>query len=84
MFKELRELINETNMLKIKIYGACAAFSLVFSLFNAALATYGHLHDMIYVIIFCVIFAILGTIGFIGFVIEFYEVLESSLTIKDR
>lgn len=63
----------------MKIYGLCAVFSLVFSLFNAALATYGHFHDMIYVIIFCVIFAILGAIGFIDFIVNTCEILKSSL-----
>lgn len=79
MIKELCKNINEVNLLKIKVYGVSATFSFVFSVINVAIATYGQKNDMIFVVPFCVIFAILGVIGVIGFVINAYEALENSL-----
>lgn len=79
MIKELRKQISDANLLKIKIYGLCAAFSFVFSIFNVTLATFGHMHDMMFVVPFCALFAILGIIGFIAFIVNACEVLESSL-----
>lgn len=79
MIKELRKQINEKNLLKMKIYGLCAAFSLVFSFCNVALATYGHMHNMIIIVPFGGVFAVIGIIGFIAFMINTCEVLESSL-----
>lgn len=79
MIEELCKNINETNLLKIKVYGVSAIISFVFSIINVALATYGQMNDMIVVVPFCVIFAILGVIGVICFVINAYEALENSL-----
>lgn len=79
MIKELRKQINEKDLLKMKIYGLGAAFSVVFSFFNVALVTYGHMHDMIIIVPFCGVFAVIGIIGFIAFVVNACEVLESSL-----
>lgn len=79
MIKELRKQISDANLLKIKIYGLCAAFSVVFSFFNVALVTFGHMHDMIVLVPFCGVFAVIGIIGFIAFVVNACEVLENSL-----
>ena len=79
MIKELRKQISEKNLLKIKIYGLCAAFSLVFSFFNIVLATYGHMYNMIIIVPFCGVFAVIGIIGLICFVVNACEILENSL-----
>lgn len=80
MIKELCKRIDETNLLKIKIYGVCAAFSFIFSVINVAIATYCNTNGrMFFVVPFCVVFGILGVIGVIGFVINACDALENSL-----
>lgn len=79
MFKELRNRISDTNLLKIKINGAFAAFSFVLTFLCIALTTYGQMHDMVFVVVFCAALAIIGIIGFVAFVVDVCEILNDSL-----
>lgn len=79
LFSEIKDNLNESDWIKIKLNALMALLSFVFLVSGICATTIAHCFSLIPLIVFGVIIAVLGLVGIISFVIGIFEIVHQSL-----
>lgn len=79
LFSEIKDNLNESDWIKIKLNALMALLSFVFLVSGICATTIAHCFSLVPLIVFGVIIAVAGLIGLICFVIGIFEIVHQSL-----
>lgn len=79
LFKEIKNNINESDLLKIKLNVLMAFLAFIFLVMGICACTIAHCFSLVPLIVFGVIIAVVGLIGFICFLINIFVMIQESI-----
>lgn len=79
LFKEIKNNINESGLLKIKLNALMAILAFAFLVMGICTSTIAHCFSLLPLIVFGVVIAVTGLIGLICFVVSIFDIVHQSL-----